>query len=186
MNPHETHRYKQIFLDLQCARHCSKGFTSIHPHNKPMRKILSLSSFYRSQHWGTEKASNLPKVSQFISSRTGAWPPGSLAPGSRLSHSRCYLLPLRHLSTPAASLSSTYQYPPTTRPCMCTSHWLEHFSPSYLLDYALISSGLGSDVTSPSKVAQGLPWWRSGWESACQCRGHGFEPYALPVSCTEM
>ena len=20
----------------------------------------------------------------------------------------------------------------------------------------------------------GLPWWRSGWESACQCRGHGF------------
>ena len=24
--------------------------------------------------------------------------------------------------------------------------------------------------------AQGLPWWRSGWESACQCRGHGFEP----------
>ena len=21
----------------------------------------------------------------------------------------------------------------------------------------------------------GLPWWRSGWESACQCRGHGFE-----------
>ena len=23
---------------------------------------------------------------------------------------------------------------------------------------------------------EGLPWWRSGWESACQCRGHGFEP----------
>ena len=22
----------------------------------------------------------------------------------------------------------------------------------------------------------GLPWWCSGWESACQCRGHGFEP----------
>ena len=21
----------------------------------------------------------------------------------------------------------------------------------------------------------GLPWWRSGWETACQCRGHGFE-----------
>ena len=27
------------------------------------------------------------------------------------------------------------------------------------------------------KISQtGLPWWRSGWESACQCRGHGFEP----------
>ena len=24
--------------------------------------------------------------------------------------------------------------------------------------------------------ASGLPWWRSGWESAWQCRGHGFEP----------
>ena len=25
---------------------------------------------------------------------------------------------------------------------------------------------------------QGLPWWRSGWESACQCRAHGFEPWS--------
>ena len=24
----------------------------------------------------------------------------------------------------------------------------------------------------------GLPWWRSGWESACQCRGHGFAPWS--------
>ena len=23
----------------------------------------------------------------------------------------------------------------------------------------------------------GLPWWRSGWESACQCRGRGFDPW---------
>ena len=23
---------------------------------------------------------------------------------------------------------------------------------------------------------RGLPWWRSGWEFACQCRGHGFKP----------
>ena len=22
----------------------------------------------------------------------------------------------------------------------------------------------------------GLPWWCSGWESACQCRAHGFKP----------
>ena len=28
------------------------------------------------------------------------------------------------------------------------------------------------------KKYQGLPWWRSGWESACQCRGHGFEPWS--------
>ena len=24
----------------------------------------------------------------------------------------------------------------------------------------------------------GLPWWRSGWESACQCRGLRFEPWS--------
>ena len=28
------------------------------------------------------------------------------------------------------------------------------------------------------KVLLGLPWWHSGWESACQCRGHGFEPWS--------
>ena len=28
------------------------------------------------------------------------------------------------------------------------------------------------------KRKAGLPWWRSGWESACQCRGHGFEPWS--------
>ena len=26
--------------------------------------------------------------------------------------------------------------------------------------------------------AQGLPWWHSGWESACQCKGHGFKPWS--------
>ena len=29
-----------------------------------------------------------------------------------------------------------------------------------------------------NKKFLGLPWWRSGWESACQCRGHGFEPWS--------
>ena len=28
------------------------------------------------------------------------------------------------------------------------------------------------------KQETGLPWWRSGWESACRCRGHGFEPWS--------
>ena len=23
-----------------------------------------------------------------------------------------------------------------------------------------------------------LPWWCSGWESACQCRGQGFDPWS--------
>ena len=41
-------------------------------------------------------------------------------------------------------------------------------------------------VTSPStkclkscaKLLSGLPWWRSGWESACRCGGRGFEPWS--------
>ena len=24
---------------------------------------------------------------------------------------------------------------------------------------------------------EGISWWFSGWESACQCRGHGFDPW---------
>ena len=28
------------------------------------------------------------------------------------------------------------------------------------------------------KAHSGLPWWCSGWESTCQCRGHGFEPWS--------
>ena len=28
------------------------------------------------------------------------------------------------------------------------------------------------------KITMGLPWWRSGWESACQCRAHGFESWS--------
>ena len=31
---------------------------------------------------------------------------------------------------------------------------------------------------SNSFINTGLPWWCSGWESACQCRGHGFEPWS--------
>ena len=29
-----------------------------------------------------------------------------------------------------------------------------------------------------NKRIWGLPWWRSGWESACQCRTHGFETWS--------
>ena len=37
------------------------------------------------------------------------------------------------------------------------------------------------DVNSKFHILRrhlGLPWWLSGWESACQCRGHGFEPWS--------
>ena len=35
-----------------------------------------------------------------------------------------------------------------------------------------------ASVTDVKNETFGLPWWRSGWESACQCRGHGFEPWS--------
>ena len=34
------------------------------------------------------------------------------------------------------------------------------------------------EMSSFKTIPLGLPWWRSGWESACQCRGHGFEPWS--------
>ena len=37
---------------------------------------------------------------------------------------------------------------------------------------------IGYGVDEKKKSVVGLPWWRSGWESACQCRGHGFEPWS--------
>ena len=32
--------------------------------------------------------------------------------------------------------------------------------------------------TEVKKGPKGLPWWHSGWEFACQCGGHGFEPWS--------
>ena len=31
------------------------------------------------------------------------------------------------------------------------------------------------------KKTWGLPWWRSGYESSCQRRGHGFEPWSRKI-----
>ena len=30
-------------------------------------------------------------------------------------------------------------------------------------------------------ISSGLPWWSSGQESACQCRGHGFDLYSWKI-----
>ena len=47
------------------------------------------------------------------------------------------------------------------------------------LDYCcLLSSNEFSILTGCKRDSKGLPSWRSGWESACQCRGHGFEPWS--------
>ena len=40
------------------------------------------------------------------------------------------------------------------------------------------TSLLLSDGMNGKRILLGLPWWCSGWESACQCRRHRFEPWS--------
>ena len=44
-------------------------------------------------------------------------------------------------------------------------------------DVILLSRRLAGG-SGTSKRSQGLPWWLSGKESACQCRRHGFNPWS--------
>ena len=64
--------------------------------------------------------------------------------------------------------------------CLCCSLFL----PVSLF----ISQSLASSNFDLLKTCLGLPWWRSGWESACQCRGHGFEPWSgkIPHAAEQM
>ena len=41
-----------------------------------------------------------------------------------------------------------------------------------------ITSSIGSKKVLIRNTDAGLPRWRSGWESACRCGGHGFEPWS--------
>ena len=80
-------------------------------------------------------------------------------------------------------------YPDPTEPwCLTKSLWNLFPSPS-VLGLAQISvqkSGMSLPTFQGSALAlhfhkmcwSGLPRWRSGWESPCQCRGHGFEPWS--------
>ena len=34
------------------------------------------------------------------------------------------------------------------------------------------------ELAKKSRISLGLPWWSSGSESACQCRGCGFDPWS--------
>ena len=55
---------------------------------------------------------------------------------------------------------------------------MTEFSTSLPQFFFLISFAFKKLYHFCSKTRRGLPWWRSGWESACQCRGHGFEPWS--------
>ena len=41
-----------------------------------------------------------------------------------------------------------------------------------------LRSHMPCGAAKKNKKISGLPWWRSGQESACQCRGHGFDPWS--------
>ena len=45
----------------------------------------------------------------------------------------------------------------------------------YVYIYTRTHSGI---VLNHKKNEIGLPWWCSGWESACQCRGHRFKRWS--------
>ncbi|KAJ8778854.1 hypothetical protein J1605_013088 [Eschrichtius robustus] len=40
--------------------------------------------------------------------------------------------------------------------------------------YATVYKG----ISRQKWAGLGLPWWRSSWESTCQCRRHGFDPWS--------
>ena len=42
----------------------------------------------------------------------------------------------------------------------------------------LVRSEKSSEEYRNKSYKMEFPWWCSGWESACQCRGHGFEPWS--------
>ena len=53
-----------------------------------------------------------------------------------------------------------------------------YLSVAYTLSYEHILKFDDILYYNQDPVRLGLPWWHSGRESACQYRGHGFEPWS--------
>ena len=69
--------------------------------------------------------------------------------------------------------SGTVKQPPAAMPLQLSGGKDPFFS-----FFFLISSPLRNFMKYIKNEYLGLPWWRGGWESACQCRRHGFEPWS--------
>ena len=52
------------------------------------------------------------------------------------------------------------------------------FSFFHILNYKKLNGFPAKFRRKERSATLGLPWWRSGWEFACQCRGHGFKPWS--------
>lgn len=68
---------------------------SLNPHNNPIRKMLQERyPFYIWRHWGTERLSGLPEVTQHVQSKAGFDPGPHWAAESRLAP--CHFVSLEH------------------------------------------------------------------------------------------
>ena len=85
------------------------------------------------------------------------------------SHTGLFPIPWTPRHTAAVGfLHLTFLFPVVTSPRHLQGslpHFIQSLSRWFLLN-----------ETDEIKFILGLPWWRSGWESACQCRGHGSSP----------
>ena len=80
---HRTVRKQPSIADWCCARWFNTCANAFHLHDNP-EVGTAMHPIYRQPNWGTEKLSNLPKVTQLVSDR--AWiKPSNLAPESVLS-----------------------------------------------------------------------------------------------------
>ena len=98
-------------------------------------------------------------------------------------------------TSPISSLTNCIPYPsPVTfyfslkASCIYT---FAHTNPSAWNALFLSSSSFLLNSQDPLKLhllsegSPGHPWWSSGWQSACQCRGHGFDPYSGKIPYSE-
>ena len=51
----------------------------------------------------------------------------------------------------------------------------------WFLEAHITFRGFFCSCFSSQKLSPGLPRWRSGLESACQCRGHGLTPWSRKI-----
>ena len=90
------------------------------------------------------------------------------------------------LKSPWAKINNNLLISPNTHIQISTSKSLFKFFQGsknifillFFLNYGTKKCPLITFVFCLLKMFWGLPWWRSGWESACQCRGHGFGPWS--------
>ena len=55
----------------------------------------------------------------------------------------------------------------------------QYLFPCHFILIILVQNGFHHPITNLfQKYWWGLPLWRSGWESACQCRAPGFKPWS--------